>query len=139
MYIVHVKFFFSFCRFFSSLFYALSIFALTGTSHFPARSFCCGLFNGAVQLVHIRCPQRISRRHTDNAACAVAVYRYLQSATTCRRRAVPVHICIRCTNATLGDVCLIEVTVDKQTKQTPWPLVRKRTIPTERPTLVDEI
>jgi hypothetical protein len=25
------------------------------------------------------------------------------------------------------------------TKQTPWPLVRKRTIPTERPALVDEI
>jgi hypothetical protein len=28
---------------------------------------------------------------------------------------------------------------DKQTKQTPWPLVRERTIPTERPPLVDEI
>jgi hypothetical protein len=29
---------------------------------------------------------------------------------------------------------------NKQTnKQTPWPLVRERTIPTERPTLVDEI
>jgi hypothetical protein len=26
-----------------------------------------------------------------------------------------------------------------QTKQTPWPLVRKQTIPTERPPLVDEI
>jgi hypothetical protein len=26
-----------------------------------------------------------------------------------------------------------------QNKQTPWPLVRKRTIPTERPPLVDEI
>jgi hypothetical protein len=26
-----------------------------------------------------------------------------------------------------------------QTKQTPWPLVRERTIPTERPPLVDEI
>jgi hypothetical protein len=26
-----------------------------------------------------------------------------------------------------------------KTKQTPWPLVRKRTIPTERPPLVDEI
>jgi hypothetical protein len=25
------------------------------------------------------------------------------------------------------------------TKQTPWPLVRKRTIPTDRPPLVDEI
>jgi hypothetical protein len=29
---------------------------------------------------------------------------------------------------------------DKRTnKQTPWPLVRKRTIPTERPPLVDDI
>jgi hypothetical protein len=29
---------------------------------------------------------------------------------------------------------------NKQTnKQTPWPLVRERTIPTERPPLVDEI
>jgi hypothetical protein len=27
----------------------------------------------------------------------------------------------------------------KQNKQTPWPLVRERTIPTERPPLVDEI
>jgi hypothetical protein len=27
----------------------------------------------------------------------------------------------------------------KQTKQTPWPLVRERTVPTERPPLVDEI
>jgi hypothetical protein len=27
----------------------------------------------------------------------------------------------------------------KQTKQTPWPLVRERTIPTDRPPLVDEI
>jgi hypothetical protein len=27
----------------------------------------------------------------------------------------------------------------EQTKQTPWPLVRERTIPTERPPLVDEI
>jgi hypothetical protein len=27
----------------------------------------------------------------------------------------------------------------KKTKQTPWPLVHKRTIPTERPPLVDEI
>jgi hypothetical protein len=26
-----------------------------------------------------------------------------------------------------------------QTKQTPWPLVRKQTIPTDRPPLVDEI
>jgi hypothetical protein len=28
--------------------------------------------------------------------------------------------------------------VDQQTKRTPWPLVRKRTIPTDRPLLVDE-
>jgi hypothetical protein len=27
----------------------------------------------------------------------------------------------------------------KKTKQTPWPLVRERTIPTEQPPLVDEI
>jgi hypothetical protein len=27
----------------------------------------------------------------------------------------------------------------QKTKQTPWPLVRERTIPTERPPLVDEI
>jgi hypothetical protein len=30
-------------------------------------------------------------------------------------------------------------TPNKQTKQTPWPLVRERTIPTERQPLVDEI
>jgi hypothetical protein len=34
---------------------------------------------------------------------------------------------------------LISVLQKKQTKQTPWPLVRKRIIPTERPPLVDEI
>jgi hypothetical protein len=28
---------------------------------------------------------------------------------------------------------------DQNTKQTPWPLVRERTIPTDRPPLVDEI
>jgi hypothetical protein len=28
---------------------------------------------------------------------------------------------------------------DMQNKQTPWPLVRERTIPTEKPPLVDEI
>jgi hypothetical protein len=27
----------------------------------------------------------------------------------------------------------------QQQQQTPWPLVRKRTVPTERPPLVDEI
>jgi hypothetical protein len=29
--------------------------------------------------------------------------------------------------------------VVKTNKQTPWPLVRERTIPTDRPPLVDEI
>jgi hypothetical protein len=29
--------------------------------------------------------------------------------------------------------------IKKKNKQTPWPLVRERTIPTERPPLVDEI
>jgi hypothetical protein len=29
--------------------------------------------------------------------------------------------------------------INKQTKKTPWPLICKRTIPTERPPLVDEI
>jgi hypothetical protein len=29
--------------------------------------------------------------------------------------------------------------IKKNKKQTPWPLVRERTIPTERPPLVDEI
>jgi tetratricopeptide (TPR) repeat protein len=34
----------------------------------------------------------------------------------------------------------IKTTKNKQNnKKTPWPLVRKRTIPTERPALVDEI
>jgi hypothetical protein len=33
----------------------------------------------------------------------------------------------------------LEVPPNNTTKQTPWPLVRKRTIPTERPPLVDEI
>jgi hypothetical protein len=40
-------------------------------------------------------------------------------------------------------ICRAAVTVEpirtKQQKQTPWPLVRERTIPTERPPLVDEI
>jgi hypothetical protein len=29
--------------------------------------------------------------------------------------------------------------MQEEAKQTPWPLVRKRTIPTDRPPLVDEI
>jgi hypothetical protein len=29
--------------------------------------------------------------------------------------------------------------VNKKQKQTPWPVVRKRTIPTERPLLVGEV
>jgi hypothetical protein len=31
------------------------------------------------------------------------------------------------------------VCITKKNKQTAWPLVRKRTIPTERPPLVDEV
>jgi hypothetical protein len=34
---------------------------------------------------------------------------------------------------------LYETFTDKKNKQTPWPLVRERTIPTDRPPLVDEI
>jgi hypothetical protein len=33
----------------------------------------------------------------------------------------------------------LTTTTKKQNKQTPWPLVRERTIPTDRPPLVDEI
>jgi hypothetical protein len=35
-------------------------------------------------------------------------------------------------------ICVVSFLMDT-TKQTPWPLIRKRTIPTERPPLVDEI
>jgi hypothetical protein len=38
-----------------------------------------------------------------------------------------------------GYTLRIESLTNKKTKQTPWPLVRERTIPTERPPLVDEI
>jgi hypothetical protein len=34
---------------------------------------------------------------------------------------------------------MITIQLVTQTKQTPWPLVRERTIPTDRPPLVDEI
>jgi hypothetical protein len=34
---------------------------------------------------------------------------------------------------------LVDTALRKQTKQTPWPVVRKRTIPTDRPPLIDEI
>jgi hypothetical protein len=34
---------------------------------------------------------------------------------------------------------LMNYQVPQKNKQTPWPLVRERTIPTERPPLVDEI
>jgi hypothetical protein len=48
---------------------------------------------------------------------------------------------------TPGDTCdiskgikIVCIQKQKQTnKQTPWPLVRERTIPTDRPPLVDEI
>jgi hypothetical protein len=33
----------------------------------------------------------------------------------------------------------LDLNYNKKKKQTPWPLVRERTIPTERPPLVDEI
>jgi hypothetical protein len=36
-------------------------------------------------------------------------------------------------------VCADDKTKKQTNKQTPWPLVRERTIPTERPPLVDEI
>jgi hypothetical protein len=38
-----------------------------------------------------------------------------------------------------GNSLTAHQTKKKKNKQTPWPLVRKRTIPTERPPLVDEI
>jgi hypothetical protein len=41
-----------------------------------------------------------------------------------------------------GSVCFIiilEVLLDDDGYHTPWPLVRKRTIPTERPPLVGEV
>jgi hypothetical protein len=37
------------------------------------------------------------------------------------------------------DLLFQHLTLSKQTKQTLWPLVRKRTIPTEQPPLVGEI
>jgi hypothetical protein len=39
----------------------------------------------------------------------------------------------------LNDQGLQALNATNKTKQTPWPLVRKRTIPTERPPLVSEI
>jgi hypothetical protein len=33
----------------------------------------------------------------------------------------------------------VPINTEYRTKKTPWPIVRKRTIPTERPPLVDEI
>jgi hypothetical protein len=55
--------------------------------------------------------------------------------------------CHRCTEAEIQNllpaecnvVCGFSPSSCPQQKQTPWPLVRKRTIPTERPPLVDEI
>jgi hypothetical protein len=34
---------------------------------------------------------------------------------------------------------MLQVDLQNKQKQTPWPLVRERTIPTERPPLVDEM
>jgi hypothetical protein len=48
---------------------------------------------------------------------------------------------IRVTRICAGET-MLAVTINRitnKTKQTPWPLVRERTIPTERPPLVDEI
>jgi hypothetical protein len=46
----------------------------------------------------------------------------------------------------IGDIYTVEfnffvdkINKQKTNKQTPWPLVRERTIPTDRPPLVDEI
>jgi hypothetical protein len=41
--------------------------------------------------------------------------------------------------ASVNPVDLLSTVVTKQTKQTPWPLVRKQTLPTERPPLLGEI
>jgi hypothetical protein len=47
--------------------------------------------------------------------------------------------CSHNTSCFLTPIAIIQPKVSAYTKQTPWPLVRKRTIPTEWPPLVDEI
>jgi hypothetical protein len=44
-----------------------------------------------------------------------------------------------CVSSSLCSKGEMEQTNKQTNKQTPWPLVRKRTIPTERPLLEDEI
>jgi NAD-dependent dihydropyrimidine dehydrogenase PreA subunit len=64
--------------------------------------------------------------HTGKHACAEA------------KRCVgicPVYV----SELSLENSPVILVAVTAKNKQTPWPLVHKRTIPTDRPPLVDEI
>jgi hypothetical protein len=42
-------------------------------------------------------------------------------------------------NLLVDNIVITNKNTNKQNKQTPWPLVRERTIPTDRPPLVDEI
>lgn len=55
---------------------------------------------------------RNNLRDTEDIAVEVAVYRKLQSATTCRPMAVTVASRIRCTNDIVDDVFHIKVAVD---------------------------
>jgi hypothetical protein len=51
------------------------------------------------------------------------------------------HGFVRATNTEVCELAIAPefLVVTNKNKQTPWPLVRERTIPTERPPLVDEI
>jgi hypothetical protein len=64
-------------------------------------------FNG-----YERVSQRNTRRETENVVGGVAIYQNLQSATTC----LLVSIHIRCTNDTIGDVCLFKLTAYSRMK-----------------------
>jgi hypothetical protein len=55
--------------------------------------------------------QRNNRRDTENATSRVAIYLTLQSGNTCRPTAI-IYNSIRRINDIVGDVYLIEVTVD---------------------------
>jgi hypothetical protein len=58
------------------------------------------------------------------------------------KRLAPGHCAAAAAVPTVTDSGMKQVATVPQIiacKQTPWPLVRKRTIPTERPPLVDEI
>jgi hypothetical protein len=61
-------------------------------------------------------PSERVKGDTEIAAVGAAIHRYLQGATTCRPIAVTVDNRIRCTNDTIGDVCIIEFTVDSRIK-----------------------